>query len=329
MSSQLALYLVTITASVVQGLVTVGLLAITKELQLPTSLTLWPSSVGSPDTASALLPAGSVADTISLQWVEIVGSFASGALMVGRRLGWYISGGITLFVSVLGLWARPSNTSPKNRKMGRLSGLRTRIDWADAGLGPAFMALLCYLLAIPRANPSDIKSAESFSSICDTVALSNGDSNAMELFAILFRRLRAPTPPFWIVTAASAVCAGSPLLMAVFHPFTQYWTRAFVAQVLQPISFGALYTVGLTVPLPMALGKDTQALAGAVFSTASQVGNALGLAVLQVIPTIDSDGAGDRNKEENKKALKYGCCASFLIMFGSMVLCAVVGPKQD
>ncbi|KAL4762592.1 uncharacterized protein BDW70DRAFT_158568 [Aspergillus foveolatus] len=84
-------------------------------------------------------------------------------------------------------------------------------------------------------------------------------------------------PSFLIVTAASTDCARSPLLMALVHPLTPYWANAFVAQVLQPISFGALYTVGLTV-ITDTFAKDTQALAGAVFNTALGFGNALGLA---------------------------------------------------
>ncbi|KAL4815666.1 major facilitator superfamily domain-containing protein [Aspergillus spinulosporus] len=311
---------------------------------------------------------------------------------VGWRLGWYISGGTTLVVSILGLWALPKTTSLQGQEGGQpFHRFRTRIDWIGAGLGPAFMALLCYLLAILSANPSHIKCSEciailclavlalpafiawshhqvkkgnpalipnalwknrAFSSICATVALSNGVLNAMELFTSLFFQevqglsaLQASIrilpslvagvlinvlvgqfvhriPAFWIVTAASAVCAGSPLFMALVHPSTPYWANAFVAQVLQPISFGALYTVGLIV-ITDSFAKDTQALAGAAFSTASQFGNALGLAVLQVISSVVSKSSSNRNSE--KQALMNGYRASFWIMFGSMVLCAIIG----
>ncbi|PYI29069.1 MFS general substrate transporter [Aspergillus indologenus CBS 114.80] len=77
---------VTLTASVVNGLATVGLPIITTDLQLPASLSLWPSSVASLATASTLLLAGSVADTVGPRWVELAGSFASGGLMVGQGL---------------------------------------------------------------------------------------------------------------------------------------------------------------------------------------------------------------------------------------------------
>lgn len=78
------LFAVTLTASVINGLVIVGLPTITKDLQLPPSLSFWPSSVNSLATASTLLLAGSLADTVGPRWVELVGSFASGALMIGQ-----------------------------------------------------------------------------------------------------------------------------------------------------------------------------------------------------------------------------------------------------
>ncbi|EHA25612.1 hypothetical protein ASPNIDRAFT_190128 [Aspergillus niger ATCC 1015] len=450
---------VTLTASVLNGLIIVGLPTITKDLQLPASLSLWPSSVASLATATTLLLAGSIADTIGPRWVEIVGSFASGALMVGQglarngeelvtlralqgvglamhlassisllgqllppgksrnlafsclglslplgfslglvvgglmvdrigwRLGWYISGGMTLFVSVIGLWALPSNTI--TRDVHYFRALATRVDWVGAALGSAFLALLCYLLAILSVTPSRIKSAQciiivclialalpafiawshyqvkvgrpalipnivwkkrSFSSVCALVALSNGVLNAMELFTSLyFQEIQGLSaiqasirilpslvsgifmnlivglfvhrvPAFWIVTAATIVCAVSPLLMALVQPSTPYWGNAFVAQVLQPVSFGALYTVGLII-VTDCFAEDMQALAGAVFNTASQFGNAIGLAVLQVISNVVSKHSGD---QENL-ALMDGYRASFWTMFGSMILCTILG----
>ncbi|KAL3465835.1 major facilitator superfamily domain-containing protein [Aspergillus heterothallicus] len=454
------LFAVTLTASVINGLVIVGLPTITKDLQLPSSLSFWPASVSNLATASTLLLAGSVADTVGPRWVELVGSFASGALMLGQglsrtgqelvvlralqgvglamhlassisiltyllppgrsrnvafsciglsqplgfslglviggiladtigwRAGWYLSGGITLFFSIVGLWALPQNRMA--RGAGLMHNVRTNIDWVGAGLASAFMALLCYLLAILSANPSRIKSVESivilclaaaalpcfvgwahhqvkrnqpalipnslwrnkaFSSICATIAISNAVINSMELFASLFfqevQNLSAldasirilpsliigvllnliigifvhKIPAFWIVTITSILCAGSPLLMAVVQPSWPYWGNAFVAQILQPFSFDALYTVGLIV-ITNSFPDDTQALAGAVFNTAAQFGSALGLAILQVISTVVTDEWED---QDSKDALMAGYRASFWTMFGFMVLCTLVG----
>lgn len=76
------LFGVTFTASVINGLVTVGLPTITKDLALPPALAFWPASVSGLATASTLLLAGSIADTVGPRPVELVGSFASGALMI-------------------------------------------------------------------------------------------------------------------------------------------------------------------------------------------------------------------------------------------------------
>ncbi|KAL3469812.1 major facilitator superfamily domain-containing protein [Aspergillus californicus] len=459
---------VTLTTSVINGLVIVGLPTIIKDLQLPSSLSFWPSSVSSLATASTLLLAGSLADTIGPRWVELAGSFASGILMLGQgfvrtgqelvvlralqgvglalhlassisiitqllppgrgrniafsclglsqplgfslglviggilidtigwRAGWYISGGITLFFAIVGLWVLPRGRTTGHADL--LHNVRTRIDWVGAGLASAFMALLCYLLAILSANPSRIRSVESiviiclaaialpsfiawvhrqvqrnkpalipnslwrntaFSSICVTVAVSNAVINSMELFASLFfqeiQHLSAlgasirilpsliigvllnlaiglfvhKIPAFWLVSVTSLLCAGSPLLMAVVQPTWPYWGNAFVAQLLQPISFDALYTVGLII-ITNSFPDDTQALAGAVFNTAAQFGSALGLAILQVISTVVTDangsGSGDgAGAGAGVESLMKGYRASFWTMFGFMVLCTVIG----
>lgn len=82
----LQLLAVTLTASVINGLIIVGLPTITKDLDLQPSLALWPSSVSSLATASTLLLAGSIADAVGPQGVEIVGAFMSGGLMIGQGL---------------------------------------------------------------------------------------------------------------------------------------------------------------------------------------------------------------------------------------------------
>lgn len=128
-------------------------------------------------------------------------------------------------------------------------------------------------------------------------------------------------PAIWIVTITSILCAGAPLLMAVVQPSWPYWGKSFVAQLLQPISCDALFTVGL-IMITDTFPGDTQALAGAVFNTSSQFGTALGLAVLQVISTVVTNGKPDPAAES---ALMAGYRANFWTMFGFMMLCLVIG----
>lgn len=128
-------------------------------------------------------------------------------------------------------------------------------------------------------------------------------------------------PALWIVTVSSVLCAGAPLLMAVVQPEWTYWANAFVAQVLQPISADALFTVGLIV-ISDVFPDDTQALAGAVFNTAAQFGGAFGLAVMQIVSTLVTK---ENEGMERTKAVMEGYRASFWTMFGFMMVCGVVG----
>jgi MFS family permease len=142
--------------------------------------------------------------------------------------------------------------------------------------------------------------------------------------------------PLWVISSSSILCALSPLLMAVIRPSETYWANAFVAQIFQPVCADAMFTVGLLV-ITEVFPDDTQALAGAVFNTSSQFGNAFGLAIVQVVSTLvtkNRENAGDPD------ALMEGYRASFWTMFGLMILCSVwgilgmrktgrVGLKQD
>ncbi|CAM1502634.1 Fc.00g074100.m01.CDS01 [Cosmosporella sp. VM-42] len=452
---------VTFASSVVNGLVTVGLPAITKDLQLPASLAFWPASVSGLATASTLLLAGSVADVIGPRWVDLAGCFTSGAFMlasgaarngselvamralqgvglslhlassvsiitqvlpqgrgrnmafscmgmsqpvgfsvglvvggvlidtIGWRAGWYLSGGLTLLLSVVGLWALPK--APESRRLEDiLRDFTTKVDWIGALLASGFMAMLCYLLAVlstdvhrirepisiallclcavalpsfitwvhhqvrrgrPALIPNKLWKNATFSSICATIALSYAVVNSMELFASLFFQEVQHLPALqasirilpslvvgaitnlvmgffvhkvsaiWIVSVTSILCAGSPLLMAVIQPSWPYWGNAFVAQILQPISCDALFTIGLIV-ITDVFPEDTQALAGAVFNTASQFGSALGLAILQVISTMVTK---EQSGMEETGAIMEGYRASFWAMFAFMILCTAIG----
>ncbi|KAF5602382.1 aminotriazole resistance protein [Fusarium subglutinans] len=210
-------------------------------------------------------------------------------------------------------------------------------------------------LQVKRGLPALIPNAfwrnHSFTTICVTIALSNAVINSLELFASLFfqevQHLSAlnaalrilPSvvvgialnfttglvvhriPAIWLVVITSVLTAISPLLMALIDPAWTYWTAAFFAQVLMPFSADVLFTVGLIV-VTETFSEDKQAVAGSVFNAASQFGNAMGLAVMQVISTLVSkQHAGSKPAE----ALLQGYKASFWAMFSFMVLCALIG----
>lgn len=108
--------------------------------------------------------------------------------------------------------------------------------------------------------------------------------------------------------------------MATVQPSWPYWANAFVAQIFCPISTDVLFTVGLLV-ISDVFPDDTQALAGAVFNTASQFGNAMCLAIMQIVSTLVTQ---DHGGKDEPLAVMEGLRASFWTMFGLSVVCTVL-----
>ncbi|SCO92591.1 uncharacterized protein FRV6_16719 [Fusarium oxysporum] len=103
-------------------------------------------------------------------------------------------------------------------------------------------------------------------------------------------------------------------------PLWSYWVGAFFAQILLPFSIDVLFTVGLIIVTEV-FPEENQSLAGAVFNTAAQFGNALGLAIVQVV------SAGVTNRYINPKspeARLEGYRASFWSLFALMLVCVLV-----
>ena len=128
-------------------------------------------------------------------------------------------------------------------------------------------------------------------------------------------------PAIYLVALPCVVCSAAPLLMAVIKTQAPYWSNAFVAQLLAPISTDILFTVGLIV-ISENFPDNTQALAGAVFNTASQFGQALMLAILQVVSSMVTK---ESNKRPERLAVMEGLRASFWAMFAFMMACVVFG----
>lgn len=74
--------------------------------------------------------------------------------------------------------------------------------------------------------------------------------------------------------------------MAVLDPSWNYWKLAFWAQITAPFSVDVLYTVGLII-VSDTFPEDTQALAGAVFSTVGQIGTSLALVSSAVVEPLE------------------------------------------
>lgn len=146
----------------------------------------------------------------------------------------------------------------------------------------------------------------------------------------------------YIILISSALGAVAPLLMAINSPRWPYWYAAFPAQIFEPLSPDGeliynltsglnnnsycslvIYTVGILL-VSEVFPDWTQALAGAVFNTVGQFGQAIGLALIGVVSTSMRHNSKyiDKNKPE---ALLAGYRAGFWTCTGWMVLTCVIG----
>ncbi|KAK2134217.1 major facilitator superfamily domain-containing protein [Fusarium oxysporum II5] len=199
--------------------------------------------------------------------------------------------------------------------------------------------------------PNELWKNASFTSICITVALSFAVLNSLDLVTSLYfqdiehlsaleaairmlpstvvglalnittglvvHKIRAN----WLVALASLLSAGSPLLMAFIQPDWPYWQCAFPAQILMPFSVDVLFTVGLIV-ITEGFPDEKQAVAGAVFNTAGQLGNTMGLATMQVISTWVTK---HERAKSAAQALMEGYRATFWTMLALLLICTIVG----
>ncbi|KAM0718953.1 hypothetical protein Q7P37_006025 [Cladosporium fusiforme] len=217
----------------------------------------------------------------------------------------------------------------------------------------------------PALIPNKLWKNATFTSTCIMVALSNGTANSFELFSSLYFQevQNASTiatslyllpnltvgviiavlvgtavhrvPARWLVSGSAIICAVSPLIMAVLDPTWNYWKLAFWAQITAPFSVDVLYTVGLII-VSDTFPEDTQALAGAVFSTVGQIGTSLALGSCQVVALgvqgrEQGGGHGVPSGDQDTGSLLKGYRASFWTMFAYMVTCvfvAIIGLRK-
>ncbi|VTT59557.1 unnamed protein product [Fusarium fujikuroi] len=273
---------------------------------------------------------------------------------IGWRSGWYLCGGMTLLLFALGLWSLPKSIETISTQ-AKWQNIKTRVDWVGGLLSSSSMSLLTYFLAAKNDQvaliPNEVWKNASFTSICVTVALSFAVLNSLDLMTSLYfqnikhlsaleaairmvpstvvglalniltglvvNKIRAN----WLVALASLLSAGSPLLMALIQPEWPYWKCAFPAQILMPFSVDVLFTISLIV-ITDVFPNEKQAVAGAVFNTAGQLGNTMGLAAMQVISTRVT-----RQVRVNSaaQAIMEGYRATFWAMLTLLLICTIVG----
>ncbi|KAK2923220.1 Major facilitator superfamily [Fusarium oxysporum f. sp. vasinfectum] len=246
---------------------------------------------------------------------------------VGWRSGWYLYGGVTLLLSAVGLLSLPKSEPLGFRNI--FVDLIYRVDWIGALLASVSMASISYFLAVISTDVHRIKETGTVTLLCFSLAtlplfqeiqyLSAVDAGIRILpstvvglgLNLMTGLIVHKIPAVWLVAASSLLSSGSPLLMAVINPSWSYWVGAFFAQILLPFSIDVLFTVGLIIVTEVFPEKN-QSVAGAVFNTAAQFGNALGLAIVQVV------SAAVTNQKINPKSPEAhleGYRASFWTLF--------------
>ncbi|KAL9561379.1 hypothetical protein ACKAV7_014734 [Fusarium commune] len=260
---------------------------------------------------------------------------------VGWRSGWYLYGGVTQLLSAVGLWSLPKSEPLGFRNI--FVDLIYRVDWigallASVSMASVSMASISYFLAVISTDVHRIKETGTVTLLCFSLAtlplfqeiqyLSAVDAGIRILpstvvglgLNLMTGLIVHKIPAVWLVAVSSLLSSGSPLLMAVINPSWSYWVGAFFAQILLPFSIDVLFTVGLIIVTEVFPEKN-QSVAGAVFNTAAQFGNALGLAIVQVV------SAAVTNQKINPKSLEAlleGYRASFWTLFSLMLVCVLV-----
>ncbi|KAB8345826.1 hypothetical protein FH972_022881 [Carpinus fangiana] len=162
-------------------------------------------------------------------------------------------------------------------------------------------------LGRPALIPNSLWRSRIFSTICLCVLLTWGSFNALEQLLTFYfqyvqqvsaletslRFLPAPVsgvaanlamglivhkiPANWIAISVAAISCAASLIMALAQPHQSYWATSFISILLNPIGADSLFVVS-NLLITSSFPAKTQALAGAVFNTVSQVGKSIGLA---------------------------------------------------
>ncbi|RYP10137.1 hypothetical protein DL764_000847 [Monosporascus ibericus] len=291
---------------------------------------------------------------------------------IGWKYGWYLSACVAFIVFLIGIFGLPKENAgavPEDKMRKVVFG----IDWVGAILASASLAMLSYVLAVISNDTSSIKEAPqivllsialacipafafwmeqqkrrgkpalipnslwkttAFSSICVMVLLTWAILQSIEyLLSLYFQRVQGVSAIQTSLYFIPNIIIVAPLLMAVNDPDWSYWYASFLAVLLSPLSGDILFVVSALI-ITSTFPDNTQALAGAVFSTFSQFGTTVGLTVVAVISSSVSQSSAASHTHSRTVAggatyspqnLLKGYQASFWALFGAAVLTCAIG----
>ncbi|KAE9577447.1 putative MFS-type transporter [Colletotrichum fructicola] len=156
-----------------------------------------------------------------------VGLVLGGVLVdtVGWRVGFYLTGGLSLLLSFVGLWALPKSRDRRTASEV-VHELKRKMDWVGSLLASAFMVCLSYFLAIVSSDIGSVSHRDSIATLCAA-------GFALPAFvAWVHRQTRLGKPALipnslWRNTAFSSVCATMLLSFAVLKSMEQYCSLFF------------------------------------------------------------------------------------------------------
>ncbi|KAK3709977.1 hypothetical protein LTR37_010596 [Vermiconidia calcicola] len=196
----------------------------------------------------------------------------------------------------------------------------------------------------PAIIPNSLWRNQAFTAMCLAVFLTWGSFNALETILTFFfqdvqllsatetsvRFIPAPVSGAisnliigfivhrvradWLILGGCTISAVAPLIMAFATPESSYWGFAFLANLFNPVGADALFTIA-NLLITSVFPAKTQALAGGVFNTVSQVGKSVGLALVAVI-AASITAKSDFEHKDSPRALLLGYRATFWFCFG-------------
>ena len=122
----------------------------------------------------------------------------------------------------------------------------------------------------------------------------------------------------WLILGGCTLSAIGPLIMAFATPTSSYWSHAFLANAFNPVGADSLFTIA-NLLITSVFPAKTQALAGGVFNTISQIGKSVGLALVAVLAASVTANS-DYQDKHSPKALLAGYIATFWFCFGLILL---------
>lgn len=142
---------------------------------------------------------------------------------------------------------------------------------------------------------------------------------ASVLMGFIVHRIRGDM----IIASATLISCTAPIVMALVNPRWIYWEAAFPAVFLNPMGADASFTIS-NLLITSSFPAEMQALAGGVFNTIAQLGNAVGMTLaILIAETVEARAHKEEGGvEERLDAMMMGYRAAYWF-FSGMCITAV------